>query len=193
MALRTLLACALLALTTAARAADEHDRFAVKDVGLSTCAQFVAAREAKSPEYFRFGGWLNGYLTAVNRYQPQTFDMAPWQSPGMLTAWLAQLCRKDPETPFVRAVTALANKLGADRLQTHSEMLTLTNGTQFTGIYEAVLRRVQQRLTALGYKGIEADGRFEPPTRAALEAFQRDKALDPTGLPDPATLAKLLQ
>lgn len=190
---RPALAWALLAASAHLAGADAQQRFAIKDAGLSTCREYLQARDARSPEYQRFGGWLNGYLTATNRYEPDTFDLAPWQSTGILTAWLAERCRKDPQIPFVRAVAALANKLGADRLRAHSERVTVSNGPASATLYAEVLHAALRRLSALGYSEVALDGRFDPPTRAAIEAFQRDRGLPATGVPDPATLAKLLQ
>lgn len=193
MGTRPMFVCALLAIAAAAHAADEQGRFAIKDIGLATCADYLQARQAKSPDYFRFGGWVGGYLTATNRYERDTFDLAPWQTIGMLTSWLADLCEKNPHTPFVRAVTALANRLSEHRLRTHSELLTLTAGQHSTPVYAEVLMQVQRQLQGLGYKGIEPNAHFDPPTRAAMESYQRAQALEPTGLPDPATLSKLLR
>lgn len=48
---------------------------------------------------------------------------------------------------------------------------------------EAVLTSIQERLNALGYGAGRPDGRMGPRTRAAIQAFQRDKGLTPDGVP----------
>jgi hypothetical protein len=52
------------------------------------------------------------------------------------------------------------------------------------------VRQIQLALTALGYS-LEADGIFGGRTKAALQAFQRARALDPDGVPGPLTMAAL--
>lgn len=47
--------------------------------------------------------------------------------------------------------------------------------------------RVQERLRELNYYDRQPDGSYGPRTRAALEQFQRDNGLNPTGLMDEAT------
>jgi hypothetical protein len=193
MGMRIWLSIVLLALAPGSQAADKQNRFAIEGVGLLTCADYSAARQARSPLYHQFGGWMNGYLTGVNRYVPSTFDMVPWQSTAMLTHWLAEFCEKNPEVQFIRAVTALANRLSDRRMPAYSEMLTLSAGGHQVRIYDRVLRRVQRRLIELGYPGVEENGLFEQPMRDALIKYQGEQGLPETALPDPATLAKLLQ
>lgn len=53
------------------------------------------------------------------------------------------------------------------------------------------VRGVQQRLRNLGYECPD-HGRLDPLTRAALQAFQRQADLPPSGEPDPPTCKKLL-
>ncbi len=53
------------------------------------------------------------------------------------------------------------------------------------------IEAVQRRLVELGYDSGAADGLFGPRTRAALQAFQRDRGLPATGRPVGATLLVL--
>ena len=50
---------------------------------------------------------------------------------------------------------------------------------------------IQVALNALGYGAGPVDGAMGPRTRAAIEAFQRDEGLEPTGTPDTALAAAL--
>jgi len=56
---------------------------------------------------------------------------------------------------------------------------------------EATVRRVQRRLSELGYPVKGADGEFGPETRTALRNYQRDKNLNATGDIDDETLSSL--
>ena len=60
-------------------------------------------------------------------------------------------------------------------------------------MYAEVLQRVQARLSALGLYQGEREPQFGEKTREALTAFQRNSDLQPTGLPDQATLWRLLR
>lgn len=175
------------------RAADENNQFAIKGIGLSSCENFVEARKTQSPQYFQFGGWMNGYLSAVNRYEQNTFDVVSWQSTGLLAGWLAAFCQSNPDVPFVRAVAMMVNTLGKERLTTRSEQVEAEAGNVTVYIYESVLSQVQERLSKSGHFQGPVTGKFDNQTRQALEGFQRETGLDPTGVPDQATLAQLLQ
>lgn len=181
-----------MVVSTAAVGGDTEGRFAIKGYGLRTCSEFLQARQAQSPEYLRFGGWLNGYLTASNRYEPRTFDLASWQDTPIMASWLAEYCDGHGQLPFMEAVGALVNRLGEDRLQDFSKPVELPQPMSSV-LYEATLRRAQARLVELGYLEGAISGEFDPETSAALQAYQRAEDLKPTGLPDQSTLAKLLQ
>jgi hypothetical protein len=173
-------------------AGDADGRFAIKGFGLRTCGDFLTARHEQSADYHRFGGWLNGYLTASNRYEPATFDLASWQGTPIMAAWLAEYCAKQPKALFIDAVGALVNRLGADRLQAFSEPAGLP-GQPISLVYISTVHRVQERLAELEHFTAPASGAFDDATRDALRAYQAANGLDPTGLPDQPTLALLLQ
>ncbi len=193
MRLHALLVVSLLATCPLAQGADANGQFAIKGAGLLSCKDFVQARKDRTPQYLQFGGWMEGYLSATNRYEGDTFDLVPWQSSAVLATWLTSFCERNPEVQFVRAVAALANTLGPTRLTTRSEALGFEGGETTGYIYADTLRRAQQRLVDLGLLKGTVSGSLDEGTRAALRRFQGASALDPTGLPDQATLAKLLQ
>ncbi len=173
--------------------ADANARFAIKGVGVQTCQQFVDARAARAQAYMRFRSWLEGYVTAVNRYEPQTFDSAPWGTTEVLTVILDNYCQETPDERFVQAVQKLTITLKEDRLIEASPLLTVTVSGQTTRVYEEVLRRVQVALAERGLYDSEPDGVFGPKTREAIATFQISEGLDGTGLPDPLTVWKLLR
>ena len=84
-------------------AATDNGRFAIEGAGLATCAAFTQARQARNPDdknaaavnsYARFIGWVEGYLTGVNRYLGDTFDIAPWQSAELYGVIIGEHCEK---------------------------------------------------------------------------------------------------
>jgi len=50
-------------------AADKGDRFAALGAGIASCSRFLEARNSQSKEYFLFGGWIDGYLSAHNQLE----------------------------------------------------------------------------------------------------------------------------
>jgi hypothetical protein len=56
---------------------------------------------------------------------------------------------------------------------------------------QKMVREIQQRLTDLGYEPGPVDGLFGGKTRAAIQAFQRDKGLEPDGLANDSVLDAL--
>ncbi len=193
MYLRNLLFLTLLSCGSVLQAADENDQFAIKGIGVSTCESFVEARRTQSPQYFQFGGWMNGYLSATNRYEKNTFDLVSWQSTGALAASLAAFCERNAEVQFVRAVAVLVNTLGGDRLESHSELIEATVGETSVFIYAATLQRAQASLAERNYLDGTPTGEFDAATLQAFRRFQEEVGLESSGLPDLATLARLFR
>src|SRR3546814_5406600 len=74
------------------------------------------------------------------------------------------------------------------RLADFSKMVEVGEGADNALLYETVLKRAQTELSRKGlYRG-EVDGKFSASTKAALTEFQRLAKLQPSGIPDPATL-----
>ena len=60
-----------------------------------------------------------------------------------------------------------------------------------TADYDPTIERVQLELTALGYEPGPADGEMREETGAAIQKYQEENKLEPTGKADEATLKKL--
>ena len=190
-----LLAAAILATTSAplgaALAADVGGAFAFKGAGLRPCGDFAAAFDARTPALGQYAGWVGGFLSGVNLFRDDTFDIAPWQSTSVLLSALAGYCRDNPDRPLHAAVTAMVERLAEDRLATASRPRLVMVGGETTVLYAAVIARLQTRLAALGLLEGDADGAFDEATETALAAFQAEIGREPTGFPDQATLFSL--
>lgn len=175
-----------------ARAFSEKGEFAVKGLGADTCRNFVKAAAEKLASVAEFRGWVEGYLTAVNRYRPDTFDIAPWETSGMLLSLIRAHCEQHPDDRLFEVVHQLQLLLAQDRLATRSEVAEIGEGEQKLRIYGEVIKRVQQALIDRKLLDGKADGAFGPKTKVALETFQKQQNLPVTGLPDQQTLFELL-
>ncbi len=189
-ALLSILAATLMSIE--ARAADSGGQFAVEGIGGSTCEGFVAAKSESSDAYWMFLGWLDGYITGINQYSPETYDITPWQSQNLLAALFAKFCARNPGANFFAVANKMIVELRDDRLRESSAPVVAKVGERTIGVYRETLRRVQVLLGEGGhYKG-KIDGLFGPNTQRALESYQKQAGLTVTGLPDQATLFKLL-
>jgi hypothetical protein len=184
---------AMLAASGTARAAEADGSFAVDGIGIWTCQRFLDERAANSNYYFMFGGWLDGYLTAINSYSPDTYDLTPWETTDLLLALIERNCKKRPEDPFVAMVRGLAKKLKDTRLPQSSPVIDAVVGGTTVKLYQATMTQVQQALLDGGFYSGSVDGQFGPSSQAAIEAFQTAKGLKVTGLPDQITLLALLR
>jgi len=188
------LVIALLLHASMAGAADNGGSFAVKDVGLSRCADYTDAVKTKNEAQMgRYVGWLGGFLTAANQRLPETFDLTPWQNSRTLAVYLANHCGKNPELRFGAAVVQLSAALHEDRLREKSDLIPIEHGGQTHFVYREALRRTQAALADLGMYSGNLDGTFNEATRTALKAYQAQKSLPDTGMPDQDTLFRLLQ
>ncbi|HHM05695.1 MAG TPA: hypothetical protein ENJ19_08125 [Gammaproteobacteria bacterium] len=174
-------------------AADADGQFAIKGVGNATCRQYLAETSKSSPNSFLFAGWLNGYLTAQNQHLKNTFDVTSWETINTLANFLGAYCQNNLDRSFYLAAATMLNALYDQHVPALSKVLTVGKGRQQVRVYEEVLRRAQNKLAELGYLKGKADGRFGPGTRAAILAYQKKLKLEETGVPDQATLFKLLR
>lgn len=175
-----------------AHAADAEGTFMAKGAGTSQCTDFVAAFKERGPEFISYGGWIEGYLSAMNRYEDGIYDLVAWQSTELLMAALVGFCRENPETGFHDALNRLAATLRETAITAKSGIVVAEHGEFATVLYEETVRRIQQRLTQRGLYDADINGVYDEATRAALTRFQEEKGIEPSGLPDQVTLARLL-
>jgi hypothetical protein len=203
--------CAVLTVPfalNATRAATAKGEFAVEGAGFATCSAFTAARKARGEfrtqaaskaaaeaeavagvdSYARFIGWIEGYLTATNRYMDDTFDVAPWQTAELYGVIIGDHCEKNPDERLYTVVMKMVTTLSDDRMKLPSEQVGLSiKGRGFT-LYTEVIRRTQDALKKQSlYRG-EVTGVWDQPTQLAVASYQAVVGLQDTGLPDPLTL-----
>jgi len=187
------LVCSLLAQSGTASASDPNGLFAIRGAGLLTCKTYVEEREARSNAYAMIGGWLDGYITAINELSAQTFDIAPYESTELLSILINRHCLKNP-TDIVYAVTNhLLARLHDDRLKSSSAFVDIRVGTDQVRLYTDTVTRIRAALAAKGFLEIDASGRWDLATQNALAGYQKSVGMKDTGFPDQATLWSLLR
>ncbi len=172
-------------------AADGDGRFAGHGPGIARCDQLVQALSVDGPDRPLFVGWVAGFLTAANAFRANTYDVAPWQPVEFVANVIAEQCSRNPQAAVTEVTLAVVDQLAEDRLQRSSEVVNVEHGGARVSIYRDVLRQVQTRLRDLGHYSGGIDGAYGPMTRSALEAFQQQRGVPTTGVPDDVTLLAL--
>jgi hypothetical protein len=182
-----------IAFATVAGAASPDGTYAAKGAGPLSCERFVGERATRSENYFRYLGWLEGYISHYNKSTADTTDVLSWQTTELADLLLSNYCKANPQTRFSMAVDTMLNALHPTRLRETSEVIDIDLGDPPIQIYKEVMRRIQQNLADRGlYKG-GIDGAYGPGTAAAIKAYQASAQIEPTGLPDQITLLRLFQ
>ena len=185
--------CALLLYAAGAPAADQDNQFAMKGAGLVPCSFYVSEREKRSNIYYMIGGWIEGYLSAHNRYTDATYDILSFESLEMLLLIIDNHCKANPDDRLYPVLSAMVAKLHPNRVTQESPRLEISEGERKTVLYRETIERMQRKLTELGLYKDTIDGRFTDATKAALIAFQSDIGFETTGFPDQSTLWRLLR
>jgi len=179
--------------TPSALAEDSSGKFAIKGAGVLPCQVFVAERAKRSDVFRLAAGWVEGYVSAYNRFTPDTFDIASFESSELLLSIVQKHCEGHPQDRLHAVLHSMLTALHPDRLSVEAERIHLKDGERATMLYRETIRRMQAELARRGlYRGA-ADGRFTDETRSALIAFQTDLKFEATGFPDQLTLWRLLR
>ncbi|MEQ9349227.1 MAG: hypothetical protein RII27_01665, partial [Alphaproteobacteria bacterium] len=88
-----------------AAALDRNGQYVPLGLGEATCATWSAARQQGQDIDLR--AWLDGYLTAYNRFVYPGTDVAAGRDMADLLAWLDDTCGAQPDLPFSAAVDRL--------------------------------------------------------------------------------------
>lgn len=185
---------ALLAVGSFASAADKDGLFSIRGAGLLTCQTFVQEREAASDAYVMIGGWLDGYITAVNELSLETFDVVPYVSTELLTILIDRHCKDNPADLLFAVANTLLGRLFDDRLKSSSPHVDVRVDLHQTRLYTDTVARIQSSLAAKGLLDGEATGQWSVATTNALAEYQKSIGMSSTtGFPDQATLWSLLR
>ena len=87
----------------------------------------------------------------------------------------------------------MAASLVPDRLNEKSELTAIEHEGKQHYVYKEMIRRTQTQLSELGMFSGEVDGEFNDATKQAVVAFQSDRKLPATGLPDQKTMFELMR
>lgn len=179
---------ALFLVASVAAAVDDNDSYAVKGAGTSFCSAFVDTVDSKDRKYLVYGGWIEGYITALNQQLEQTYDLAPWQSTELLLSFMQSSCRANPDVQFHEMAKAMTAELARVKLKQGGRYV-LIKGSDNLVLHEEIVRRAKSVLGAKGlYSGDTQKVNWDEDVRAAMKLFQESAKLPASGLPDQASL-----
>lgn len=191
---RTLRAsCAVLALTaSAAQAGDAQQRYNPHGLGRLQCGRFVELCEKSSVDCKLTGTWIDGYISALNALNPETFDLLAWQDSSVVAEFAFNICKRNEKAVLIEAINEVVRQaLVPGRIKSAAERVRIGEGSNAAFLYKDSIRAMQQRLVDAGHLKGGVDGSFGPGTKSAVTAFQQSIGLEATGIPDQRTLAAL--
>jgi len=110
--------CLLAATATPSESASLDGRYHIQGLGNRDCSVFLVEFERSSPGFARFLSWTAGYVTAMNRAAPETYDVLGQRDLYSVIDRLGSYCEKNPAAPFATAVDALVKDLFPERRKT---------------------------------------------------------------------------
>lgn len=184
---------ALLLFAADARPADKLGQYAIRGPGLLSCAIYSKERAARSNVYLITAAWVDGYVTGVNQYAPQTYDLLSFEGAELLMAILDEHCKTHPTDPVFGVLASLFRKLWPDRVTGKSDKTTIVVGGREATHYVELIKRVQKKLKAKRFYSGAITGKYSAETVKAMKRFQKSIGLDATGFPDQLTLWRLMR
>ena len=134
-----------------ARSEDDKGQYAVRGAGLISCGLYVRERGAKDDVYLITAAWVDGYITGINHYAPQTYDLLSFESTELLMSILDKHCKSHPTDPVFGVLTSLFKKLWQDRLTDKSDKTVISVEGRETQHYMELVKRLQIKLRAGGF------------------------------------------
>jgi hypothetical protein len=174
-------------------AAATGDVYALRGAGQLSCAQYLQAYEEQGSVLYMTAGWIDGYVTAMNRVEDGVFEHLSWQETGLVLDLLRNHCTANPEDVLANAVHLFMRATTSTRLTEKSELVQIPvpGGGGMLDVYQATIARAQRMLAELGHYTSTVDGLYGPGTATAIRAFQAQQGLPESGLPDQRTLLVL--
>ncbi|MFA5712071.1 peptidoglycan-binding protein [Mycolicibacterium sp.] len=188
-----LLALAVFSLPAAASAGDAEGSYIVRGIGARPCADYVQA-VSTSPEAVKpFVSWMEGYLSGLNRLQPETFDITPLTSSAVVGQLVRNHCAANGTLRFETAVAQLMEAMSAYKVSAKSQLIEMTLGDAQAAVRQSTLLWMQQHMKEQGLFRGTPDGLFGADSRQAFLAYQKKHKLKETGVPDATTLVHFMQ
>ncbi|MEO8558167.1 MAG: peptidoglycan-binding domain-containing protein [Rhodospirillales bacterium] len=183
---------AAITLHAPAQAADTKGNFALRGIGSQSCQALLDELQKAPGNAVVAASWVLGYMSATNRYEPDTFDISPVTDAQSIFNVVIGLCKAHPTVRVQTILSDTLAALGKARIKTDSPMVDTKSGTTVASVRTETLVLVQKKLAERGLLKAKADGAYGAQTEAAVKDFQKAEKLPITGVVDSATVIRLL-
>lgn len=171
-------------------AANDDGQYAVRGVGSTTCNAFLQQVSDEGELPLRYVAWVSGYLSALNRLESSTFDVSYIHENDDILALAGRLCASEEELLLETALARLVTFMSNSRLTRESDLVRLQSGENQAVVRRETYDRFLGVLVEQGF--LQTAKEFDEDVRDAIMAFQTEKGLQETGLPDTNTLVLAL-
>jgi hypothetical protein len=173
-------------------ASDAKGSYSIRGVGSQECQTLIQELEKDKSGSLAVASWMLGYMTAVNRYEPTTFDISPVTDVRALTNIAVALCQKNPKARLEAVLSDMLRAMARARVRADSPLVEMKSGEITAAVRQEVLVSIQQRLNQRGLLKAKADGTYGPLTEIALKEYQKAEKLPVTGVADAPTILRMM-
>lgn len=174
-------------------AADKNGSFAVRGAGALSCDTLLNLKEGDRPAFSQqLEEWVLGYVTAMNRQGGGTYDALVVQQVSVLPNMIAAVCKSNPAVSLEAVVFNILQRLQPAKIQTESPLVEAKVGTTSASVRKDTLIALQYNLQTLKLYSGKPNGEFGSETQEAIRKYQKSVSLPETGLPDSATVIRIL-
>lgn len=176
---------------TSLDAATAKGDFAVYGWGARSCKAVVQVLESENATQAaaQMAEWIAGYVSAMNRLTPGTYDVTPVKNFPAFVGLTRGICRSNPDALYESVANAVIQTFSKLKVTQNGPLVEAENEGRRVVIAAEALKKAQEFLAGQGLLEARfADGAYGPKTKAALLGWQEKQKLPKTGLPDIVTL-----
>ena len=98
--------------------------------------------------------WIDGYITSINQYSADTYDVMSFESTELLTALIADYCEKKPKTLIFSIINSIIKISINNRITKASPKVEIMVGARKILLYEVQIGNIKNQLKKLSlYRG----------------------------------------
>ena len=178
-------------------AADQQNKFSARGVGGERCETLVniigSRDDAKLSKHMPiFLGWIDGYISYINRIEKNTYNAVPFISGPEILALITQQCEAQPNMTIEETVHHTVSVLAKYKIKQESQVVNVIIDNKSAYLYKETIFEIQHKLHELGFLKNPPDGSYNDTTIKAMQLFQKSQNIPESGLPTINTVIKLL-